>query len=84
MIDSELSFSAVLSVEPVGNSPQPADTVNMAANKNIDEEFKRVASIMKKQVKEGTLDFGTFDMWYLDMRCEIDALMEKHGLGKYM
>lgn len=47
------------------------------------EEFKRVASIMKKQVKEGTLDFGTFDSWYLDMRCVIDDLMEKHGLGKY-
>ena len=48
------------------------------------EEFKRVASIMKKQVKEGSLDFATFDRWYLDMRCEIDDLMEKHGLGKYM
>ncbi len=47
------------------------------------EEFKRVASIMKKQVKEGSLDFGTFDMWYLNMRCEIDDLMDKHGLGKY-
>lgn len=47
------------------------------------EEFKRVASIMKKEVKEGILDFGTFDMWYLNMRCVIDDLMEKHSLGKY-
>lgn len=47
------------------------------------EEFKRVASIMKKQVKEGSMDFCTFDMWYLNMRCEIDDLMEKNGLGKY-
>ncbi len=47
------------------------------------DEFKRVASIKKKQVKEGLLSFSDFDMWYLDMRCKIDALMEKHGLGKY-
>ena len=47
------------------------------------EEFKRVASIKKKQVKEGLLSFSDFDMWYLDMRCLIDDLMEKHGLGKY-
>lgn len=47
------------------------------------EEFKRVASIMKKEVKEGKKDFVTFDMWYLNMRFEIDSLMEKNGLGKY-
>ncbi len=68
--------------------------IQKAIKRNLDEkalaelqeaydEFKRVASIMKKQVKEGSLDFGTFDMWYLNMRYEIDDLMEKNGLGKY-
>ena len=47
------------------------------------DEFKRVANIKKKQVKEGLLSFTAFDGWYLDKRCEIDELMESFGLGKY-
>jgi hypothetical protein len=65
-----------------------------AKNHNIEEtalnritkaydEFKRVANIKKKQVKEGLLSFTAFDGWYLDKRCEIDELMESFGLGKY-
>mgnify|MGYP007002661823 FL=1 len=68
--------------------------IQKAKKRNLDEkalaelqeaykEFQSVASIMKKQVKDGTLSFNDFDMWYLDMRCEIDMLMEKNGLGKY-
>ena len=68
--------------------------IKKAIKRNLDEkalaelqeaydEFKRVASIKKKEVKEGLLSFSDFDLWYLDMRCVIDDLMDKYGLGKY-
>lgn len=59
------------------------DEKSLAELQEAYEEFKRVASIMKKQVKEGLLSFTAFDGWYLDKRCEIDELMESFGLGKY-
>ena len=68
--------------------------IQKAKKRNLDEkalaelqeaykEFQSVASIMKKQIKEGTLSFNDFDMRYLDMRCEIDMHMKKNGLGRY-